>query len=385
VGGSFESDEVTRPRRELRLLGVVQRILLVLALEFGLEGWREAIDHLAAWLAGTQDWLPVGPIAALIVHVMALCVAGSALATLARVVSQRPRLPRGATVARVDARGLHAGDRLAIARQDVATVEVSTDPDLGFALVVTTRSGATLRVPQRSESSARALATALDAPGVYGQPEPGEYGQPASLVFEGVSHPRPRETRTAGLAFLRFVLLSVLSMGLGYVLDRPAAWKWLHFKGWEAEIKYTLAWWLGMLDNPALLHVAAAVAFAATVGPIARRVRAGRVRVGPGGVTTGERTLAAADIASVKAGDASDVTLALRDGREVRLAFGPDRPVVERDLFVERVRAILTEVPEPMYPAAETSGVRVALPAAHAPPEEEDLESEAHASRARRR
>jgi hypothetical protein len=81
------------------------------------------------------------------------------------------------------------------------------------------------------------------------------------------------------------------------------------------------------------------------------------------------------------------VKLALRDGRAVRLRFSADRPVLERDAFVARVRAIMTEAPVEMYPAAETSGVRVAVQAEEARLEEakdedaQEDEARAHAPR----
>lgn len=387
MGAPFESEESTRPRRDLRLLGAAKWVVAAIVVErFGwlLLGWepfgpRMAVGRIAEWLAGVETWYVPWAVASLFVHVGVLCIAGRALATVAREVTGWLRVPRVPTTVRADERGLHAGDRLLVARRDVAAVEVCTDADLGFALVATTLDGATLRVPQRSESSARALAAALD-----GQRQ-------ESLVFEGVSGRRERETRHAVTALVRTFVLWALSMWLVYVLATPEAWSLFHIKGYEEEIPYTFAWGLGLLHTCGLLSVAAAASLALAIGSIARRLRPGRVRVGAGEVRAGKQTIAGADIAAVETGDASDVTLALRDGKKVRLTFGADRSLVERDLFVARVRAMAGEVPVETYPAAETSGVRVALrPDAAVAPEDtaatdEDAEAEPQAPRARRR
>jgi hypothetical protein len=371
MGSSFESEEATRPRRALRLLGIVQRVVLVLVLEgFGRELWgwsprgvTQAIDMLTEWLVN-PIWIPRSSTASLLVHLVVLGLAGRALALLAREVTARRAMPRETGIPRVDASGLHAGDRLVVARPDVSAVAVSTDADLGFALVATTRDGATFRIPQRSESSARGLAEALG-----GEPT-------ASLVFEGVSSGRWRETRGAGLAALRFVVLAALANLLAFALNTPDGWSWFGFHGYKQGIRYTLAWWLGELSVIGLLPVAASVALVLAIGAVVRRLRPASVRVGPHGVQAGERTIAASDIAAVEADAASDVTFALRDGKKVRLSFGADRPLVERDLFVARVRAMAEEADVETYPAAETSGVRVALSPEALAPEEEDATAE---------
>lgn len=73
------------------------------------------------------------------------------------------------------------------------------------------------------------------------------------------------------------------------------------------------------------------------------------------------RRIAREDIERVDPCGASAVMAALRTGRAVRLRFSADRPVIERDTFIARVRTIMVEPAVTTYPAAETSGVRVAL------------------------
>ena len=361
------------PAVRVPLLPVVRRLVLALfAWEAG-SGWysvKGAVDALANWAAGGD--FPIHSTVSLLLRFFALLAAGSALATLARTVRERPRAGRAAVAARVDDEGVHAGDRLLVTRSEVAGVEVATDADLGFALVVRTRAGATVRVAQRLESSARGLAEALGA-------------EPGAVAFEGVSGGRSRQTRAAALAAVAVVGATAFMMLLGWMSRSPAAWRW--FDGWRAEIPFTFAWWLEIVCGVGLFP--AGIALAAALGPIVRRARTGRVTVGPRGVETRDRTWAPHELAGVEAGAASDVALALRDGRQVRLAFGPDRARVERDLFVARVRA-LTEAPtgKVTHPSAETSGVRVAiardaLPTGDADADDDEVEPQA--PRARRR
>jgi hypothetical protein len=363
MGGLFESDEATTPQVRVPLLPVARRLVLALFAWWAGNDWfttRQAIDNLVQAAARGDFYVAVAMSLAL--KLVALVAVGAALASAARVVRQRPRIPRGAAAVRVDEQGLHAGERLVVARADVARAEVTTDVDLGFALVVTTRAGATVRVAQRSESSARGLASALGA-------------ERGAVVFEGVSGGRSRQTRAAMLAATSAVATLVLMMVLGWMSTDPRAWRW--FDGWRAEIPFTFAWWLDLVCTLGVFP--AGVVLAAALGPLARRARAGSVTVGPTGVETPDRRIAPEELAGVEAGSASDVTLALRDGRKVRLAFGAERALVERDLFVARVRE-LTQTPtgEVTYPAAETSGVRVALSAEPlVDPEEDDLEAPA--------
>jgi hypothetical protein len=367
MGGLFESDEATKPRVRVALLTVARRLVLALFAWWAGNSWysiTQAIDYLVRWVAG--DSFPIDSTISLILRFFALLAAGSALATLAGLVRERPRVPRGAVAVRVDERELHAGEQLVVARADVAGAEVATDVDLGFALVVTTRAGATVRIPQRSESSARGLAAALGA-------------ESGAVVFEGVAGGRSRQTRAAALGATSVVVTLVLMMVLGWMSADPRAWRW--FDGWRAEIPFTFAWWLDIVCTLGIFP--AGVALAAALGPITRRARTGSVTVGPAGVETRDRTIAPHEIAGVEAGTASDVTLALRDGKKVRLAFGAERALVERDLFVARVRE-LAEAPtgEVTYPAAETSGVRVALSAEPlAEAEDEDVEAPARKQR----
>jgi hypothetical protein len=139
------------------------------------------------------------------------------------------------------------------------------------------------------------------------------------------------------------------------------------------------------------LSIAGIIALAVlAMKPVLRRLRPGRVTLDSAGVAVGEgkgaRRIAREDIARVDVDDSPEVKLALRDGRAVRLRFSADRPVVERDAFAARVRAIMAEAPIETYSAAETSGVRVALKADEPERElEEEADAEAQAPRARRR
>jgi len=370
MGGLFESDEAITPQVRVPLLPVARRVVIALFAWSAGSGWwstRQAIDNLVQ--AAARGDFYVDPAMSLVLKLVALLAAGAALATLARTLRERPRMPRGAVAVRVDERGLHAGERLVVARADVARAEVATDVDLGFALVVTTRAGAIVRVAQRSESSARSLAAALGA-------------EPGAVVFEGVSGGRARQTSAAALAAVSTVAMLVLMMVLHWMSVSPNAWGW--FDGWREEIPFTFAWWLGRVCTLGIFP--AGVALAAALGSISRRARTGSVTVSTAGVETRDGTLAPDEIAGVEAGTASDVTLALRNGKKVRLAFGAERALVERDLFVARVRE-LTEAPvgEVTYPAAETSGVRVALSAEPlVEPEEEDVEAPARRHRGAR-
>ena len=370
MGGLFESDEATTPQVRVPLLPVARRVVIALFAWSAGSGWwstRQAIDNFVQ--AAARGDFYVGVAMSLVLKLVAVLAAGAALATLARIVRERPRLPRGAVAVRVDERGLHAGDQLVVARADVVRAEVATDVDLGFALVVTTRAGATVPIAQRSEGSARGLAAALGA-------------EPGAIVFEGVSGGRARQTRAAALAVTSAVATLVLMMVLHWMSVSPNAWGW--FDGWRAEIPYTFAWWLSIVCTLGIFPVG--VVLAAALGPIARRARTGSVMVSPAGVETRDRRIAPDEIAGVEAGTASDVTLALRDGKKVRLAFGAERALVERDLFVARVRELAdAPVGEVTYPAAETSGVRVALTAEPlVEPEEEDLEAPARKHRGAR-
>jgi len=91
------------------------------------------------------------------------------------------------------------------------------------------------------------------------------------------------------------------------------------------------------------------------------------------GVSLGGRRITPQDVARVETGGDSAVSIALKNGTSIRAAFAADRPVVERDLFVTRVRELMAGTGTPSYPSAETSGVRVAL----SPSPEVDLPEEA--------
>ena len=312
---------------------------------------------------------------ALAVHAAILLMAGGIALALVRASRLRKRVPGCPVAVRADATGLHAEDRLIVARADVASVDVAVDADLGFAVVIQSRDGTTTRVPLRSESDARALADVL---------EPGA-ATDGALVFEGVASRRLGATLVAAAAaagggtlvvahgfFEDLVIWPLVRLALGppgFDLRHPLA---------AAAIE------LGV----ECMCMAGVIALAVlAMKPILRRLRPGRVTLDRAGVAVGEgkaaRRIAREDIARVDVDDSPEVKLALRDGRAVRLRFSADRPVVERDAFAARVRAIMAEAPIETYSAAETSGVRVALKANE--PEREEEEAEAQAPRARRR
>jgi hypothetical protein len=324
-------------------LPVVERLVLALFAWLAGSGWwtvRDAIDYLLTW--GPS----YGAAASLAFRATAVLLLGAAAARLLRTVRQRPRVPAHAACVRVDGAGLQADGALVVARANVVDVHVATDADLGFALVVTTRSGATVRVPLREEGTARQLAKALGA------------DDPRALVFEGVTDARWRQTRAAVLSVVGVLAVLGGSLFLAEMSDNVEYWSW--FRGWDAEKPYTFAWWLSMV---CLLHVfPTGLALAAALAPVARRLRQGRVRISGGVIDTGDHLVPVDAVALATAGDESDATLALRDGRRVRIHFGAERPLLERDLFLSRVREIGAAADGvSMYPATETSGVRVAV------------------------
>src|ERR1039458_5853865 len=105
MGGLFESDEATKPRVRVALLTVARRLVLALFAWWAGNSWysiTQAIDYLVRWVAG--DSFPIDSTISLILRFFALLAAGSALATLAGLVRERPRVPRGAVAVRVDER-----------------------------------------------------------------------------------------------------------------------------------------------------------------------------------------------------------------------------------------------------------------------------------------
>jgi hypothetical protein len=221
---------------------------------------------------------------------------------------------------------------------------VTTDPDLGFATVVHARSGDAYVVPLRTERSAHALASAL-------WPE----HDARRLVFEGVSGPRRRETTPALLAAAALLAalavspaLDMVSQQLGRLLERY---------GDRPFTPLYCVEWLQSFGS----FVFGSLAALRLVAPIARRFRRGRVVVHPAGITAGTREIRKGDIARVDADEGSAVAITLTDGTAIRAAFAADRPLVERELFVARVRELMEGALSPAYPSAETSGVRVAL------------------------
>ena len=88
-----------------------------------------------------------------------------------------------------------------------------------------------------------------------------------------------------------------------------------------------------------------------------RRLTPGQVRVSDAGLRLGSRRgrdLAWTDVAGVDVGEgASELDLLLRTGERVHLAFAPERPVIERDVFVARVRARLGAAAAARVPLVE--------------------------------
>ena len=376
VGAPFEPDEVTALRVQAPVRALLHRSVLFLTslwMSVQTERVLRAIDAVLPW---PHHWFPLSSLTATVLRGLTFLLAGVVAFTAHRYLLTRRSLPREAVTVRADGTGLHADGRLVIPREDIAGVEVTTDPDLGFAVVVRRRDGQVLRIPLRSEGDAHAMAAALS-------PE----HEAAALVFDGLSDARRRETRVAylaGAAVLALVVLQTIAVPFftwPLVQLAPGPWDWwLH----PESLRFWLVW----------LHRYSAVAVGVLSVPAGRRVMArvlpGQVRVDARGLLLGEgkaaHVIERGAIAGVEAIESSGVSVALRDGTRVRLAFAADRPLVERDLFVARVRALLTEPTVPAYPSAETSGVRVAIPELLEPeaePGEEPLE--AQPPRARRR
>jgi len=313
---------------------------------------------------------------ALAVHAAILLMAAGTALALMRASRLRKNAPGRPVAVRADARGLHAEDRLIVARAEVASVNVAVDADLGFAVVIQSRDGTTTRVPLRSESDARALADALVPGGV----------QDGALVFEGVATRRLGETLVAAAAAVGGGTVVVAHEFLEQLLIWPLVRLALGPPGFDLRHPLAAA---AIELGVASMCMAGFIALAfLAMKPILRRLRPGRVTLDRAGVAVGEgkaaRRIAREDIARVDVDDSPEVKLALRDGGAMRLRFSADRPVVERDAFVARVRAIMAEAPIETYSAAETSGVRVALKADE-PEFEEEADVEAQAPRARRR
>lgn len=309
----------------------------------------EAIDTILRWHAhGMVDEIPFFNMTSLALHVVTLI----ATAFVARSAAQTRRawrsFPREARRVRGDERGLVLDERVAVARDDIAAVEVVTDRDEAFAVDVRSKSGARFRVPMGSEEAAHALATAL-APA----------HDSSRVVFEGVAGSRASETAATTLAAL--AIFTVLAVAFFRVDDNPFGGLLGRspFSGRQFDFAYWVLW-CATFVGPVLASVVAA----ACARPIARRLRAGRVAVDATGIELGAARsrprIAYADVESVEPRD-TQVALALRDGRRVRLSFAADRPVVELDQFVARVRAGMAGAVVATHPSAESSGVRVAL------------------------
>jgi hypothetical protein len=218
-----------------------------------------------------------------------------------------------------------------------------TDRDEAFAVEVRATSGASFFLSMGSEHAAHDLATTL---------------VPAHdrtrVVFEGVAPTRSMETAAVGM------------VGLAVVGALMAALLGAHFNPFApfvsasaSKAQFDFAYWVewaGTFIGP-LVAGYVAVAFARA---LARRIAPGRVALDARAVATDLVRYEYEEIESVEPEDTS-VSLLLHDGNRVRLAFGHDRPIVELDRFVARVRAGMAGTIVATHPAAESSGVRVAL------------------------
>jgi hypothetical protein len=308
-----------------------------------------------------RGWILAVNLLVLVTQLSALLLAGSVAMRLARGLRLRRSVPSGPVLVRATGAGLSVEGRLVLARKDVASAEVTLDPNGGYVVVARSRSGVTTWVCVRTEAEAQALASAL----LPSRPS-------GALVFEGVAAGRGQETlAAAGL------LAAAAGAELARELFAGPLWAWAqllpggpdftsHPEGlafWVVFGAYGLGIW-GVLALAAL-----------AVKPVVRRMLPGRVGVDATGVTLdaalnmsagdgvstqGGTRIAAEDIVRVDADESPQVTLALRSGQQVRLRFAADRPVLDRDAFVARVRALIQEHPVAMYPASETSGVRIA-------------------------
>lgn len=314
-----------------------------------------SINGGAHWLAGglqRSESMALFGLTSLTVHTLSLVLVGVVAISWMRYVRVRRQMPGDSATVRVDAQGLHAGERLLVARDDLAGVEV-TCVEPGFALVVTRRDGLVLRAPLASESEAHALAAALS---------PGH--DASAVVFEGLADGRTRETRaavgaSAAMALLAAVhIIAVPYVTTGWIRDfAPAPFRW----GTHPEL---LQYWLLWLQRFSALPVGALSILA--VGVVVRRLTPGRVCVSDAGLRLGDskgRDVPWADITALQVGP--PLELALRDGPSVRLWLAPDRPPAERDQFVERVRARLgvgPRVPLALDPVVVPSpGLRAGL------------------------
>jgi hypothetical protein len=389
VSGRFEAGEA-RVQAKAHLLPLVQSLVLLFVVLLFVNRNNlpdDVIRNLVSLLFGKEAhspyraWDLLVNVFRLVTYVAGVAATLRMAVALALTIRVRRSVPDRPVPVSADEAGLHADGRLLVSKADVVSAEVTVDPDIGFAVVVQSRS-ATVRIPLRDEADARALAIALDPTA----------GLQCALVFEGVADGRWRETLAATGA-------AVAALALFVARDSPNE---LGFSDWMQR-----AWEGGSLQHPgspefwlafsfeALGYWAFMAAAVRAVRPVMARLRTGRVTVDRAGLSLGEgktaRRIEREDIETVASGDAAEVRLGLRGGRFVRLRFAPDRAVVERDAFVARVRAMMGDTPLETYPAAETSGVRVALRADDAvtpdvaAASDEDAEAEPQAPRARRR
>jgi hypothetical protein len=297
---------------------------------------REAIRTVSDWYYGSRfgdiPLFNTGSIAMVVVTTLATALVGLWAAWM--FLAWR-RLPRGACSVGGDARGLVIDERVVVAADEIDDVEVETDRDAAFAVVVRARSGVEVRAAMETEEAAHDLGSAL---------VPSH--DRTRVVFDGLAGSRARETVAVSV-----IVLGALAMLLAARSGVDA----------ESHRQFDLGWWIDWQSTfGAPFYAALLVALFAR--PLARRFRAGRVALDAKAITVDARTrIAYGEIEAVEPSEGVNVAIALRDGRSVRLAFGSERPIVELDEFVARVRAGMAGAIVATHPSAESSGVRVAV------------------------
>ena len=301
--------------------------------------WRARVGH---YPNGMVDDIPFFSMSSIAFHALTLVVAVIVATTARRVWRAWRRLPREAARAAVDARGLLLDDRVVVAQREIAAVDVATDRDHAFAVVVRSNAGAVLRLPIGSERTAHEIAAALDPA-----------HDRTRIVFDGLTDRRARDMVVAAIG-----LVSALAAPIG------AAALLVHHADKSDIEQFAFEYWILWVTSFGGFVLSGAIA-ALAASSVARLLRPGGVALDAKAIELGDGEatwrIGYSKVENVEEGKDDDVALALRDGRRVRLRFDAGRPMVERDQFVLRVRAAIADKVTPSHPSAESSGVRVAL------------------------